>query len=204
VLLFKLFLFLAIILTRELGCYLLKIVTNEGIKLNIYNFYIHKIFNKLIIVRMMKSKALLNFILGLSIICTVFSLLIEYQNIEESRILDNICTATSSSCNSVQNSEYGKILGIKVVHIGVGAFLILTLFALLERINPRKWTKLVLLVGTIIAGIMGIYFISVQSFVLMHYCIYCLIIDSSSIMMMIIYIIYFFRSKSVVKFQKAL
>jgi uncharacterized membrane protein len=134
----------------------------------------------------------------------LFSLLIEYQNFKESKILDNICTATGSGCNSVQNSEYGKILGVKVAHMGVAAFALFLIIVVFQLLRPNKWTKIGLLIGAILAAGMGIYFIYTQAFKLHHYCIYCLIIDSSSILILITTLFYFYKYNSVAEFQKAL
>lgn len=151
-----------------------------------------------------KNRFLLIIILILVLISLLFSLLIEYQSYKESKILDNICTATGSSCNSVQNSDYGRILGVKVAHIGVAAFSIFLIIVILQILTPTKWTKFITVAGAGIASVMGIYFIYTQAFVLHHYCIYCLIIDSSSILILITTLIYFYKENSVVNIQKAL
>jgi uncharacterized membrane protein len=134
-------------------------------------------------------------IFALAIVCFLFSLLIEYQEYKDSKVLNNICTATGSSCNSVQSSQYGHIFGVKVAHIGVIAFALLLLIIILQMLRPAKWAKSILIFGAIIAGLMGIHFIYTQMFILHKYCIYCTIIDSCSIIIMVIAVIYAFKSR---------
>lgn len=141
-------------------------------------------------------------ILALTLIGLVFSLLIEYQNMRESKALDKICTATGSDCHSVQNSEYGKIFGIKVVHVGVISFFLFLGVVILQIVRPRKWTKSLLLLGATIAAGTGAYFIYTQAFILNHYCIYCLFIDSSSILILIAAIMYIYRANLSSGFRK--
>jgi uncharacterized membrane protein len=144
----------------------------------------------------MKRK-LLFWILALSLIALIASVLIQIENITQSQTLNNVCTATGSSCNSVQNTEYGKILGVKIADIGLFAFMLFTLLVLHQITRPKfkhkKCFDNLMTAGAIIAGLFGIYLISLQVFVINQYCTYCLIIDFSSIILMLLVIIYRFR-----------
>jgi uncharacterized membrane protein len=151
-----------------------------------------------------KISPILILLIVFSIIALVFSAIMEYQQIKESKSLNNFCTATGSNCNAVQNSDYGKILGIKVVHIGVAAFLFYTLILFWQLLSGTRISAILILIGGIMAGLGGMYFIYTQIFSLKQYCIYCLIVDSSSILIMFLAILFFLRKHPLVRFQKAL
>lgn len=127
-----------------------------------------------------KKKILLLMFLFAFIALFVTSL-IKYQDLKESEILDNVCSATGSNCGAVQNGEYGTIFGLKVVDFGLGAFSLLLLLIIWQIIWPLKGVEMLLRVAGIMAGFFGAYFISLQMFTIHQYCFYCLIVDSCSI-----------------------
>jgi uncharacterized membrane protein len=154
--------------------------------------------------RYAKVSPILILLIIFTLVGLVFSLIMEYQNIKQSKVIDNICTATGSDCNAVQNSDYGKILGIKVVHLGVAAFFLYTLILLWHLFYQGRISAMLILFGGILAGFGGMYFIYAQIFILKQYCIYCLIVDSSSILIMILSFFLFLKNRSLVRLQKAL
>ncbi|MGV8169023.1 MAG: vitamin K epoxide reductase family protein [Candidatus Nanoarchaeia archaeon] len=138
------------------------------------------------------KRAFLLVLLIFSTIALITSILIAVENTNHSEALNQVCTATGSDCGAVQNSSYGKILGIKMVWWGIGAFTILSLLIIFQFIENKKNTEWLIFSAGLIAGIAGIYLISLQAFVINSYCIYCLIIDASSIIIMILVFFYKF------------
>ena len=86
---------------------------------------------------------------------------------------------TESSCFSVQNSTYSRILGIKVVYIGLGGAL--TLLATLLLFKARKIEYKYFLMFSLIGALFGTYFIIIQFFALKSICSSCMIVDISAI-----------------------
>jgi len=137
-----------------------------------------------------KKNIFLILILIFSIVALISSIMIVIQNKNDSTVLNQICSITGYGCESVQNSVYGTIFGVKMVWFGVIAFILLILLLIFELITRNLIVAKLIFVASIIAGIFGLYLIYLQAFVLNQYCTYCLIIDSSSMCMMIITIIY--------------
>ena len=94
---------------------------------------------------------------------------------------------SGGSCGAVQNTLYGKFLGLKVSILGFTAFTILLLIYLLTLYHERGHGYIVgaALIGAVVAA----YFLSLQFFVLKEICSSCLAIDSLMIVIAI-YVIY--------------
>jgi|GEM_PF-1014594 len=73
------------------------------------------------------------------------------------------------SCDSVQNTQYGYLFGIKLAYLSIFAF---TFLALIYFVN-----KILFLLSTFVGFAFAIYFIIVQLFVLKEICSTCMIID---------------------------
>ena len=101
---------------------------------------------------------------------------------------DYICKV-GSDCDTVQNSIYGTLFGIKLAWFGVICFLILFILFLIARFDKKKYWMFFL--ATIIGAGFAIYFISLQVFVLGKLCMDCVIIDGIMILMFIIAIFEF-------------
>ncbi|MBI5804017.1 hypothetical protein HY450_02120 [Candidatus Pacearchaeota archaeon] len=87
----------------------------------------------------------------------------------------------NSSCSTVQNSEYGEILGFKVAWIGLLGFAVLIFFYYMsgEKNKDRKFYYKIFLFLTFAGVLFSLYFIFVQFFILRDYCYNCLIIDGT-------------------------
>ena len=96
-----------------------------------------------------------------------------------------VCLANDpANCNTVQNSEYGKIFGIKLVWFGfAGSLVLLFLYYLIFSKNSYdKATHRIYIALISIGTILSIYFIYLQKFVLKTYCSSCLVVDISFIL----------------------
>lgn len=102
------------------------------------------------------------------------------------------CVA-GGDCHSVQNSEYGTFLGMKVSVFGTISLTILFALYILS-IKTRKFKKLYL-TAAILGGLGAIYFIYIQKFVLKQFCSSCLVIDSIMIIIAIMSIHEYKKSK---------
>jgi uncharacterized membrane protein len=145
------------------------------------------------------NKLILIIMLIFSLVALIISTLIEIQTIKHSKVLENVCVATSSNCGAVQNTSYGTFMGIKIAIIGMVSFFLYTLILIykilqdsqitINKINKKIIDNMVVSAG-IMAGIVGIYFISLQVFIIKQYCIYCLVVDLIAVIVMILAISY--------------
>lgn len=98
--------------------------------------------------------------------------------------------APGSSCESVQNSIYGAIFGMKVAWFGAATFSILfLLYFIFSTISRYYW---VFLVFTGIGFLFALYFIVLQLFVIKQICINCMVIDCIMIIIFIFSFMVFF------------
>lgn len=116
-------------------------------------------------------------IISLIILELIFSVYLIY---EEKTKVSNICII-GTSCESVRESSYGEIFGIKLFYISIVAFLIL----LLTYIYNKK----IFLIECLIGSIFSLYLIFVQLFVLKQICSSCMIIDLIMIVILILGVI---------------
>jgi uncharacterized membrane protein len=79
-----------------------------------------------------------------------------------------------SSCEQVQDTQYGKILGVKLSILGLGAFIIL-LASLFINKKVFFWFS-------ITGSFFAIYFILVQFFIIKQICSSCMLIDGLMIL----------------------
>jgi uncharacterized membrane protein len=98
--------------------------------------------------------------------------------------MNNVCTITKSSCEVVQESAYGKTLGIENSYLGIGCFLLLLAMVILQLRFKRRELKAMIILGALISGIMSLRFLYIQAFILGKYCIYCLTVDTLSLLVM--------------------
>ena len=96
--------------------------------------------------------------------------------------MNNVCTITKSSCQSVQESAYGKTLGIDNSYLGIGGFTLLLILVILQLVFKRRELKAAIIAGTLLGGIMSLRFLYVQAFILGKYCIYCIVVDVASVL----------------------
>ncbi|MBS3089990.1 hypothetical protein J4461_03900 [Candidatus Pacearchaeota archaeon] len=80
------------------------------------------------------------------------------------------------NCDSVQNSAYGNLFGVKLSWIGVVAF---TFLLILYYLSHRSYTRYKLFAASALLGaILAAYFIIIQAFVLKQVCSSCIVIDA--------------------------
>lgn len=97
---------------------------------------------------------------------------------------------SGKSCEEVQNSPYGTLLGIKLSWLGVIAFT--TLFALFYLSQTNKVQYNLYLCVSLIGAILSVYFLYLQFIVLNKICSTCLVVDGATI---IIFILSLFNKK---------
>ncbi len=125
-------------------------------------------------------------ILALLILLTA---LVIYLAIKESSG-STVClvNADSTNCLSVQNSKYGSLFGVKVIYLGAIALVALTLLYIFANTKNkyRQNFKEIYLLGTVIAALSAIYFLSIQFFILQTLCSSCLVIDTALLLIVIL------------------
>ena len=109
-----------------------------------------------------------------------------YKDMNPTKTNLNICIK-GGSCESVQNSVYGSIFGIKLPVYGLIAFIILLGLYFLNK-------KLHLLTALIGMGI-SLTLISIQVFVLKQICSNCMIVDFTMITIFLISLVNYFIFK---------
>ena len=131
----------------------------------------------------MKIKKIIFFLLLFLSIFTIYLTISEYLG--ESVCLTN---QDSANCSTVQNTSYGKILGIKVLYLGAIAITLLFLIFIIANSKNKYRENFyeIYILGTIIGTIGAIYFISIQFFILKAICSPCLIIDFGIILISIL------------------
>jgi len=113
---------------------------------------------------------------------------------------DFLCTI-GSSCDGVQNSIYGTLLGIKLAWFGVACFSILLILFLIARVNKKMYWMFFL--ASIIGALLAVYFIALQVFVLKQICMECVVIDGMAILMLVIVIFeYLDFKKEIVQLER--
>lgn len=123
---------------------------------------------------------------ALSVIAIIFSIIILVQKTSTDTAVNNICSAISpsSQCEVVQNSKYGKILGIDNPWYGIIGFSILAVLAVMQYYSDNKYRRYLIAIGSLIAGMLALWFLYLQRFVLQAYCIFCIFVDIISIIML--------------------
>jgi len=109
---------------------------------------------------------------------------------------DYFCKA-GSDCDSVQNSIYGNLFGIKLAWFGVICFSILLVLFLIVRINKKLYWMF--FAASLIGAVFAVYFISLQVFILEKFCRDCIIIDSVMLLMFLIVIFEFVDFKKEIR-----
>lgn len=81
------------------------------------------------------------------------------------------------SCDHVVQSEYGKVLGIPVEAMGIVYYFFIGIFFTLSLFAPNvvpDWMGYAIIGITGLAFLFSLYLTSVQTFVLKHWCTWCL------------------------------
>jgi uncharacterized membrane protein len=124
-------------------------------------------------------------ILIFSLLALSFSLIIAAQKIFNTRSLNNVCSAlTQNKCETVQTSNYARILGVDITLFGMIGFLVLVILSLAFLWKQYTQIKYILLPGCILAGLTALWLLYVQAFILHAYCAFCLVVDLSAVVLL--------------------
>ena len=130
-------------------------------------------------------KKIFSIIAILSLVALIFSVIILLQKATGSQSIDNFCSTIdpSSQCDKVQQSVYSQILGIPNPVFGIFGFSLMIALSLYAMHGKKQYTaaKILIIAGGMIAGLMSLWFLYLQIFVLHAYCVFCLLVDASSL-----------------------
>lgn len=121
----------------------------------------------------MKYKRIINITIILLILFEI--LLSAYLIYEDNKKVSNICMI-GNNCESVRDSSYGQIWGIKLPYYALFAFIILLLC--------YPFYKRIFFIGTVIGGLAALYLIIIQLFILKQICSLCMIVDITMILLL--------------------
>ena len=142
-------------------------------------------------------------IVALSLIALVLSIIILIQKTTESKEINDFCSAigSNSKCSTVQQSKYGKIFGIDNPWFGIIGFSVLGVLAGMNYFRKNNIRKILIIAGSIFAGLVALWFLYLQTFVLKAYCIFCVIVDILSLVILFttIYMIFKEHNKKLKK-----
>ena len=89
-----------------------------------------------------------------------------------------ICSL-NGGCDVVHDSPYNYTFGIQNSYFGIPIFLVLTFLAFSQIKHPTKTKRKWINRGVLLGGLVAVYFLVIQAFVLKSYCHYCLVVDIS-------------------------
>jgi uncharacterized membrane protein len=88
------------------------------------------------------------------------------------------CTVNEiNGCSVIDNTQFSKTLGIENGYLGILGFSVLALITFSYLKSPKKSKEKIILSLSIIASIIAIYFLFLQTFIIKIFCNYCLIVD---------------------------
>lgn len=96
---------------------------------------------------------------------------------ENSQGKSGVCTI-AHGCSTVQQSRYGKILGVPISVPGLGLYLVLAGAALVWLTNWRQWRPYAVVVGfygALFGVLFSAYLTFLEAFVIDAWCIYCIV-----------------------------
>ena len=122
-------------------------------------------------------------LLILSLIALTFSIVISFTKVSA------LCLP-GEGCDTVLNSKYAEILGIKFSTLGTIAFTFLVILTFSYMVKQKLWKKKLINIGIVFGSLIAIYFLYLQQFILQAYCKYCLVVDISALLALAIIILY--------------
>jgi uncharacterized membrane protein len=145
----------------------------------------------------MKNRKTHLLIVIFTLIALIFSIIILVEHNTRNKTLGGFCSITGNAgnCTTVQDSFYGKFLGIDLVYFGVIGFSILCILNIFMYFFNNKYLLYITLVGCGIAGLAALWLLYIQSFILKTFCIYCLFVDISSVILLILGVYILFQKK---------
>lgn len=96
---------------------------------------------------------------------------------ENARGESGVCTIVHG-CSTVQQSKYGKFLGVPVSIPGLGLYVVLALAGITWLANFRGWRPYAVLVGAFGAAfgfLFSLFLTYLEAFVIDAWCIYCIV-----------------------------
>ena len=128
------------------------------------------------------TKKKLSIMLVFSLISLFTSIIIQYQESTKTVLVSTICRI-GGSCQSVQDSIYGRIFGIPLAVYGIISFTILSALIISELIKKQDFQKEIIILAGLLGAMCAIIFILIQAFILHQFCTYCMIADTSCIIL---------------------
>jgi uncharacterized membrane protein len=119
----------------------------------------------------------------LSIICLLLAVVIEVEKTQFKLNYNNICSAITGTngCETVQSSTYSRTFGISNTYYGMLGFSLLIIFSAM-LLKKKNWIiHNLLITGCIASGLMALWFLYAQAFLIHAYCLFCVIVDIISI-----------------------
>jgi len=133
-----------------------------------------KLFNA--ILSMIKRQNIIRFLLAVNLIVCI------YLVYEQSKSSD-ICII-GSTCTEVWSTPYSHVLGIPLSWFGVFAFLLVFTFSLTR--DKSIWLERFYILAVGAGGLIALYLILVQIFILKIICSTCMVIDSLAIIIAVL------------------
>jgi uncharacterized membrane protein len=130
---------------------------------------------------------------GLIGLLIIFNIILSGVLIYNNYSGNNICL-TGGNCETVQNSQYAQLFGIKLTNIGIIAFAALLGLYIIYLKKLNKHFERLFLLSSIIGALMAVYFIYIQFFILGKICSNCIIIDGFAIIIALL-AVYDFKKK---------
>lgn len=138
---------------------------------------------------MIKKQNIISILIFINLMLSIYLVYSESKNYSYCIIGD--------TCDLVQNTQYGYVLGIPVAWIGLIAFTILLLLFYLK--DSHKYIKIIYFISITIGALYAIYLIFIQSFILNKFCGICMIID---LIMIIIAVLSFWELRQSLPIHK--
>ena len=161
------------------------------IKLLIKNISDAKYYKPSVNLLHMKTKKISAIISALIILLIALSAVLAYTTFTTTGFCLINTNENFGSCNTVQNSEYGKILGIKVAYFGLLAFVALLALRVLSLGNWRYKQNAheIYFIAIILGTLFAFYFIYLQLFVIKSICSTCIVLDATMLLVALLSLI---------------
>jgi uncharacterized membrane protein len=120
------------------------------------------------------AKAFALLALTLTIAGVAMSSYLAFENLQGE---SGVCTGVAHGCATVQQSPYGKILGVPVSVIGLGGYVLLAALAMVWLTDFRGGRAFAAFLGfnaCLAAALFSAYLTYLEAFVINAWCIYCL------------------------------
>ncbi|MFH0978853.1 MAG: vitamin K epoxide reductase family protein [Candidatus Woesearchaeota archaeon] len=133
----------------------------------------------------MKQKNYYIIMASIALIAVIVSITAEIEHVTQQSSLQGFCNAFGkSSCQTVQDSVYGKIFGMDTAIYGIVGFSLLLIVSALFYFTKKKLFQNLTIIGTLIGGLMALRFLYLQAFVLHLFCIFCVVVDTLGVILL--------------------